>query len=127
MRGSQSNVIQYDQAAQIKNNLNNKNRHYNLNRTTDNGYNDFNKSNEPEDSFNNSNQFNQKAFMNSQQNHATHDLYSDANMTSPNAESRQLSGQKMSKTGNDFTKLPPRSPNKYSSKLIASAQRSQAQ
>lgn len=30
----------------------------------------------------------------------------------------------MSKTGNDFTKLPPRSPNKYSSKLAASAQRS---
>lgn len=29
----------------------------------------------------------------------------------------------MSKTGNDFTKLPPRSPNKYSSKLAASAQR----
>lgn len=52
MRGSQSNVIQYDQAAQIKNNLNLKNKNYNLNRTTDNGYNDFNKSNE--DSFNNS-------------------------------------------------------------------------
>ena len=33
----------------------------------------------------------------------------------------------MSKTGNDFTKLPPRSPNKYSSKIAASAQRSQPQ
>ena len=98
-----------------------------MNRTTDNGYNDFNKSGEHEDSFNNSNQFGQHAFMNSQHNNPTHDLYSDANLASPNAESRQLSGQKMSKTGNDFTKLPPRSPNKYSSKLVASAQRSQPQ
>ena len=50
-----------------------------------------------------------------------HDLYSDANVVGSPSGHKQASGQKMSKTGTEFGKLPPRSPNKYSSKMQTSS------
>lgn len=56
--------------------------------------------------------------MYSPDNRKLHDLYSDANLASPTGQKAQLNSNKLSKTGPEFNRLPPRSPNKYSSKNV---------